>query len=1038
MAERYTFNPGFMSDTQSISNFLVRLSELQTILAGLEGRGGTSGERFLLLGPRGAGKTTMCRRVLAEVRTNLFLRKRWEPIFLSEESYTVTTPGELLLECLFQLAQQPQWEEAGLRYGEARLISDEADLRAHCLAFFREKAEALEKRFLIIVENLHMIMRDQLTGDPDELIGVISQSDVFGVLATAVEQTIDESADPHPHEFSLIELRPLSLIECQTLWKGLTGLDADRAKIRPLQILTGGSPRLIHILAEFMQTPSLSDLMSNLNQLIDQNTEYFKNQLDLLPSGERKVFVTLLEAWDPNSAKQVAEAARVAINLASAALNRLSERGMVEKTPGPGRSILYHASERLFNIYYLMRRRTHPSDRVRALVTFMTQYYDQKELVETTTRLAFEACRMEPSQRGDHHSVFEAISRGLPDAARTQMLQQTPPDFLESLQRDEFVLRFSPDKNATICGPTKQSSYGASLEAARQALNDGNFEDAGEHAAKASSLRPKAIQPWIIRALIGLFSEDFENGIAAAKKAVELKPEDMAAHSMLGTVLAASGRDAEAESSLERTIELNPEAVRALIELAKIRQKQGKSDEAIELYWRASQVSPLPDADLAQYGRLLASLNRQQEAEEELKSSIPQIDDAKRSRRVLAELLHDQDRNTEASVLLRETALASDDWDDWADLASFIVGVQSDGAAAQEVIRDAFAKGITAPNLYWLLARAKQLEGEARSEIAEVARQCLSNHLDKPFGWMMAGQIFELVDEVADAEETYRNAISSDMDHNGGVSLLLGQLLANHSHQYEEAEAVMRSAIGKGQGEYCGPLMELAELVVHRGDDNHADQLAADALSINERCHCSLLLKGQIAIRSRNLAEAKELFERALEIEPLNIDAYAALAGISTPEVAAELIAKAQELAPDHPVVLLARGQLDQRPVSERLEDVRDALRTDPGLAEAKLELAALNVHIGREDETALLLTDVLTTLQSRMELIPAFVDSAIEIANSGKANIVEEVLESPAGAILEPLSVALKIYRGETPIVAKEVLDVAEDIAKRLLTPLV
>jgi len=31
----------------------------------------------------------------------------------------------------------------------------------------------------------------------------------------------------------------------------------------------------------------------------------------------------------------------------------------------------------------------------------------------------------------------------------------------------------------------------------------------------------------------------------------------------------------------------------------------------------------------------------------------------------------------------------------------------------------------------------------------------------------------------------------------------------------------------------------------------------------------------------------------------------------------------------------------------------------------------------------------------------------------------------------MEPLAVALKLKRGETPIVAKEVLDVAKDIAK-------
>lgn len=1033
MPKSYTFNPGFLSDTQSIATFLVRLSELQRVLAGFEGGVPELGEHFLLLGPRGAGKTTMCRRVLAELRTNLFLSERWEPIFLSEESYTVTSPGELLLECLFQLAQQPQWQDAEAYFEQARAIGDEMMLREHCLAFFRNQVESRQKRFLIIVENLHMIMQDQLAGDPDELIAVMSDKSLFGVLATAVEQTSDDDVEVLPHGFSVIPLRPLSLEECQTLWKGLTGLEADKARIRPLQILTGGSPRLIHILADFMQTPSLSDLMGNLNRLIDQNTEYFKNQLDLLPSGERKVFVTLLEAWDPTSAKQVAEGARVAVNLASAALNRLAERGMVEKSPGPGRSILYYASERLFNIYYLMRRRTHPSERVRALVTFMTQYYDQKELVDTTTKLAFEACHIEPSQRGDHHSLFDAIYKGLPEAARAEMLRRTPPDFLKSLQRDEFVQRYSPARDAEVYGAKPLDAYDSVLEAARTALSEGDFSKAAAHASKAMELRPKAIQPWILRAMIGLFSEDHEGAIAAATTAVEMKPNDMAAHSMLGTILAAAGRDAEAEIALQKSIEINPEAPRALIELAKLRDKQGQADSATELYRRAAKNSPLPDADLAQFGRLLRRLDRLQEAEEILSNGIGQLEDPRRARRALAELLNAQGRDAEAAALLRQTALASEDWEGWADLASFLISVEQDAAAAQAAIHEAFAREISSPILFWHLARAMQQADASETDIAKVAERCLRKHLEDPSGWIVAGQIFEMIDHGEAAEETYRRAIASDQDDSGQAWLLLGQLLAQTPDRAGEAEQALRRAIEKGQGEQCGPLKDLAELLVHRGDDAHADELVADALSINSRCYCSLLLKAEIAMRRQNLLAARDLLKCAIEIDPQGIHALTALARISDNEEANDLIDAAHDIAPGHPLVLLARGRLNGRSLAERLEDVRDAVDFDPDLAEAKLELAALYARDGDAGEIARPLTEVLPTLPSRMELIPAFVDSAIEIANCGHADVIEQVLEGPGGTSLEPLLIALKMSRGETPVVAKEVRDVALDILDRM-----
>lgn len=1033
MAERYTFNPGFMSDAQSIATFLVRLPELQRILIGLEGQGPGPCERFLLLGPRGAGKTTMCRRVLAEIRTNLFLRERWEPIFLSEESYTVTTPGELLLECLFQLAQQPQWREAEEWYSAARGITDEMMLRTHCLGFFRQQVTSNKKRFLIIVENLHMIMQDQLAGDPDELVTIMSDQNLFGVLATAVERTSEADGEMLPRGFSAIPLRPLSLEECQLLWKGLTGLEADKGRIRPLQILTGGSPRLIHILAEFMQTPSLSDLMGNLNRLIDQNTEYFKNQLDLLPSGERKIFVTLLEAWDPSSAKQVAEVARVAINLASAALNRLSERGMVEKSPGPGRSILYHAAERLFNIYYLMRRRTHPSDRVRALVAFMTQYYDQKELVDTTTKLAFEACRIEPSERGDHHSLFDAIFKGLPEAARTEMLRLTPPDFLRSMQRDEFVQRYSPEQETDVHNPKQRSAYSAALNAARAALNEGNFAEATARAVEATTLRPRAIQPWILRAMIGLFSQDHEGAIAAATTAVEMKPGDMAAHSMLGTVLAAAGRDAEAEIALQKSIGLNPNASRALIELAKLRNKHGQPEASADLYRRAAKISALTDADLAKFGRLLTQLGCSEEAEQVLSSGIQKLDDPRRARRALAELFHEHDRNAEAAALLRQTALASNEWDGWADLASFLISVEHNAEGARDAIDQAFAQGVSSPILFWHLACAMQMADAAQSEIAEIAERCLREHIDEPSGWLLAGQIFELIDQNDAAEATYRRAITSDQDDDGRASLLLSQLLAQVPHRAEEAEQALRKAIEKGQGEHCGPLRDLAELLVHRGEDGQADRLVADALSINARCYCSLLLRAEIAVRKMDFVAAKVLLNQAIEVDPKGIAALTALARISNPEKAMELIDTAHEIAPGHPLVLLARGRLEGRSLDERLEDVSDAVGFDPELTEAQLELAALYAQHADDAEVVSLLTEVLPRIPGRMELIPAFVDSAIEIANCGRAELIEKVLAGPGGESLEPLLIALQIRRGDKPVVAKEVLDVAEDILERM-----
>jgi hypothetical protein len=374
-----------------------------------------------------AGKTTLCRRVLAEVHRDPTLRSRWHPVFFGEESYAITTPGEFFLECLFHLQDRSDDSTISEAYGRALSLPGEKELVDLASKTLRAYSKRIGKRLLIIVENFQTMLDDQIGSGAKDLLKRLSDGSFFGVLATSVSQLTTEENVALPSDFLRIDLQPLSREECRALLNSLTGQDIKIDRIRPIEILTGGSPRMIHILAEFMRSPSLHNLMENLNFLIDQHTEYFKSQLDGLPPTERKIFAALLEAWDPATAKQVADAARVTTNTASAMLSRLAERGSVVKSPGSGKSVLYSASERLFNIYYLMRRRSHPSSRVRALVSFMTNYYDRDELIETATTLAREACSVRPDNRMDYHAFYDAILARTTTPVRTSILERTPP-----------------------------------------------------------------------------------------------------------------------------------------------------------------------------------------------------------------------------------------------------------------------------------------------------------------------------------------------------------------------------------------------------------------------------------------------------------------------------------------------------------------------------------------------------------------------------------------------------------------------------------
>ena len=657
------YNPSFLTNDELIASFVVRKQELENTLDIIHQNSGDSNQHVLIVGPRGIGKTMFVLRVAAEVRRKPELSEHWYPIIYAEESYNVSNCGEFWLEAIYHLSQTTIGKRWQRTYNDLLEEKDNDRLRDRALAQLMDFADEQGKRLLLIVENLNMMLGDQVSDNEAWVLRHTLQNEKrVMLLATATSRfaEISNSGKAMFELFQTSDLRPLNENDSRILWSSITGVEIRSNRIRPIQILTGGSPRLISIIAKFSDKLCFSDLMGDIMRLVDDHTDYFKSHLDSLPVSERKAYLALAELWDPSTAKEIARLSRLGVSAASANLKRLSERGVVVVIAAKkGRTQYYQISERLYNIFYLMRHSRHPGNRVKAVVHFILDFYNLDEAVKITQGIASEAMGLTPAKRELHLYFMEAMLReprlqnyskqildtfgdkpsawsDAPENLGDMLLKHRYGDVVDSPESmvgiaTRLILKKDQrEEGLLLLGKAKREYPDHPLVLLAEVdfilIPNGDYVQAEQICKKVISLVPE--EPFALK-IYGQLLQDhfkrFDEAEQAYRKAIEINPNDAYLWILLGRLLHENlKRFNEAEQAYRKAIEINPNEAFIWVLLGQLlRNNLNRFEEAEQAYRKALEIDPNDALWWGLLGQLLhKNLNRFVEAEQAYRKSL--------------------------------------------------------------------------------------------------------------------------------------------------------------------------------------------------------------------------------------------------------------------------------------------------------------------------------------------------------------------------------------------------------------------------------
>jgi len=561
----------------------------------------------LFVGPRGIGKTHLISLIYHRLKAAEELQGRLAVAWLPEDEGGIASFLDLLIAVLQALMRDDSALAAWLAprldalYDSASAESDAKDLLREAVG---------NRSLLLLAENLDDIFAGLKDAGQKALRAFLQETRFVTLVMTSqgLFSGVSRHNSPFYGFFRVEHLSGLSLTEAVDLLTKIARREKDdalvsflqspagRARVRAVDHLVAGNPRLYVIFSEFLTRDALDELVPPFLDMLDDLTPYYQAKMRSLSPQQRKIVDFLSGIQGALPVKEIARRTLIGATTAAVQLKSLRDSGYVRVAYSQGRETYYELKEPLMRLCLDVKKQR--GEPIKLFVEFLRLWCSPDELERRQAVLSGEA------------SFTRAALR---EALRLSATEESP---LLAACRADYAMY------------VKQGDQ----ERAKQVLEEWQAIT-GPHTsilpAKPTETKPSQAARHLADAEKLFYTCHFEEALAACEQALALDPEDASAWYNKGEVLDMLERNEEALDALEKAMSLNPENASAWFTKSKVLGKLGRNEEALVAVEQAPALNSLKALVLTGRGAVLGSLGRFEEeltAYERVLSLYPESD----------------------------------------------------------------------------------------------------------------------------------------------------------------------------------------------------------------------------------------------------------------------------------------------------------------------------------------------------------------------------------------------------------------------------